>query len=98
MAESHNRGMKRSRAAYDRLAGGVMKADIRLAFLLRKPLQLPAGTIIRGVPATDTIARLPTSASGPEHLTGKLAKPSSIDRRVAVIEGGKSQTSIRVVG
>ena|ERR1043165_4399360 len=35
------------------------KAEYRHAFLLRKPLTLPAGTIIRGVPAGATLILLP---------------------------------------
>lgn len=45
-------------------------------FLLRKPLLLPAGTIIRGVPASDSIALMPAGTPAPEHLTGELKKPA----------------------
>ena len=43
-------------------------------FLLRKPLTLPAGTTIHGVPASDTIALMPVHGAG-ESLSGKLTKP-----------------------
>lgn len=43
-------------------------------YLLRKPLDLPAGTMIRGVPASDTLALMPANVRAPEHLTGQLGK------------------------
>ncbi|HWE51107.1 MAG TPA: cytochrome c [Bryobacteraceae bacterium] len=44
-------------------------------FLLRNPLELPAGTVIHGVPASDTIALLPAPKALTEHLSGQLRKP-----------------------
>ncbi len=40
------------------------------SFLLRKPLQLPAGTIIRGIPAGAKIALLPAVPASVESTTG----------------------------
>jgi len=45
-------------------------------FLLRNPLELPAGTVIRGVPASDSIALMPAVKGMPEHLSGQLKKPA----------------------
>jgi hypothetical protein len=50
------------------------KKQFEHAFLLRKPLTLPAGTTIRGVPASDTLLLMP----GPRPagvVTGQLVKP-----------------------
>ncbi len=44
-------------------------------FLLRHPLALPAGTMIRGVPAGQTISLMPGPAVQAEHLSGELIKP-----------------------
>ena len=41
-------------------------------FLLRKPVDLPAGTVIHGVPSGDSIALVPVAKSGPERLTGGI--------------------------
>jgi hypothetical protein len=45
-------------------------------FLLRKTLELPAGTVIRGVPSSDSIALLPPGPKVSEHLSGELKKPA----------------------
>ena len=47
------------------------KKDFEHPFLLRQPLDLPAGTVITGVPASDSIALLPAAGGGPS------AKPLS---------------------
>ena len=44
-------------------------------FLLRTPLELPAGTTIRGVPSGDSLALMPVATAAPEHLTGQLKLP-----------------------
>lgn len=41
-------------------------------FLLRRSLKLPAGTVIRGLPAGEIIALIPGSAKPPESVTGQL--------------------------
>ena len=50
------------------------------SFLLRHPKVLPAGTVIRGVPAGDTIALLPAVKPAPEHLSGQLKNPPAPKR------------------
>ncbi len=42
-------------------------------FLLRTPLELPAGTVVRGVPAGASVALLPVSPA--DHQTGLLIPP-----------------------
>ena len=50
------------------------KKDFEHPFLLRRPLTLPAGTVISGVPAGDSLSLLPLT--GPSAaLTGKLIQP-----------------------
>jgi mono/diheme cytochrome c family protein len=45
-------------------------------FLLRTPLELPAGTVIRGVPSGSSVALLPeSSVPAPPHQTGQLIPP-----------------------
>jgi hypothetical protein len=51
------------------------KKDFSHPFLLRHPLDLPAGTVISGVPATDSVALLPVTGP-PAQLTGALVKPA----------------------
>jgi hypothetical protein len=51
------------------------KKDFEHPFLLRRPLDLPAGTMIRGVPAGDSIALMPVTGSNSAHLTGQLIQP-----------------------
>ena len=43
-------------------------------FLLRRPVTLPAGTVIRGLPATETIALMPGATKPVETVTGQLKK------------------------
>lgn len=43
-------------------------------YLLRRPLELPVGTIIRGVPASDTILLMPGNRP-PGPVTGSLIRP-----------------------
>jgi hypothetical protein len=45
-------------------------------YLLRRELTLPAGTVIRGVPAGSTIALLPKQGVKPDALVGKLVQPT----------------------
>jgi hypothetical protein len=53
------------------------KKDFEHPFLLRQPLDLPAGTLISGVPSTDTIALLPASGTQKStQLSGKLVPPA----------------------
>jgi mono/diheme cytochrome c family protein len=49
------------------------KKEFAHPFLLRHPLDLPAGTMIMGVPASDSISLLPVTG-GPAQLTGQLIK------------------------
>jgi hypothetical protein len=51
------------------------KKEFDHPFLLRRSLDLPAGTVIRGVPAGQSIALMPKDGAA-EHLTGQLIKPS----------------------
>jgi hypothetical protein len=51
------------------------KKDFAHPFLLRRPLDLPAGTMIRGVPASDSIALLPATGNA-QQLSGKLIPPA----------------------
>jgi hypothetical protein len=46
-------------------------------FLLRTPLELPAGTLVRGVPTGAIVALLPVSV--PARQTGKLSMPHEHD-------------------
>jgi len=46
-------------------------------FLLRHPIDLPAGTMIQGVPADQTLEFEALAAAAPERLTGQLKAPSS---------------------
>lgn len=48
------------------------KKSFEHAFLLRHPTDLPAGTVIHGVPASDSIALMPVTKAPTEHLTGEL--------------------------
>ena len=49
--------------------------DVDHPFLLRHPLDLPAGTVIAGVPSTDSVALLPVTGPAAQ-LTGKLVSPA----------------------
>jgi len=44
-------------------------------FLLRTPVELPAGTMIHGVPSSGSIALMPLSTAARKHLTVQLEKP-----------------------
>jgi len=46
-------------------------------FLLRHPIELPAGTMIQGVPADQTLEFEARAATAPEKLTGQLKVPPS---------------------
>jgi hypothetical protein len=61
---------------YKKDSGGDTPVSYEHPFMLRKPLVLPAGTVIRGVPASDSISLMPVTAAMPEHLTGELKKPA----------------------
>jgi hypothetical protein len=49
-------------------------------FLLRHPITLPTGTIISGVPASDSIALLSAAKPAPEHLSGQLKAPAGLKK------------------
>jgi hypothetical protein len=51
------------------------KQEFDHAFLLRRPLTLPAGTTVRGVPKGQALALMPQNGGKGENLTGKLVGP-----------------------
>ncbi len=51
------------------------KKQFEHPFLLRKPMELPAGTVIRGVPAGDSIVLMPGTGPAKGPVSGKLDAP-----------------------